>query len=221
MDENWFEKAWQDREDRIYSELFGDLGSGIYTLDQEVFGKFGQKNLDPRWLSHGVFECPPNDRRSSWLYVSSGLSNAWDDIAPNPDGISGLGSEFLMETVEQARWAIVILRQFVAYQILLAHGRYPGKVVLGSWDWIDLRTPIDSAASLMTKILFIPSPNYGGPQQLSTGQFSFLQIVGLTSDELAFMQEHGVARLHPLLLQMGAAPINDPKRSSIPLGKPS
>jgi hypothetical protein len=217
MDANWFEGAWRDREDRVYHELFGDLGPGIYTLDAEVFGKFGQKNLDPCWLTHGVFECPPNDRRSSWLYVSSGLSNAWDDTAPEPDAISGLGSEFLMETVEQSRWAIVILRQLVAYQILLAHGRYPGKVVLGFWDWIDLRTPIDSSASLMTKVLFIPSPNNGGPRQLSTGRFSFLQIVGLTGEELAFMQKHGVAKLHPLLLQMGAAPVINPKRSSIPL----
>ena len=186
-------------------------------MGAEVFGKFGQKNLDGCWLTHGVFECPPNDRRNSWLYVSSGLSNAWDDAAPNPDGISGLGFEFLMETMEQSRWVIVILRQLVAYEILLAHGRYPRKTVLGFWDRIDLRTPIDGDGSLLTSVLFVPPSDFGAVQQLSTGQFRFVQIVGLTVDELSFMKEHGVAKLRPLLQKSGAVPVINPKRASIPL----
>jgi len=206
MDENWFEDAWRDREDRIYLDLFGDIGPGIYTLDAEVFERLRQANLDGRWLTYGVFECPPNDRRNTWLYVSSGLSNAWDDTAPNPDSISGLGCEFLMETFKQSRWALVLLRQLVAYEILLAHERYPGKPVLGFWDWINIRTPIDNEASILTKTLFIPSPNFGELQQLSTGHFRFLQIVGITGDALAFMNEHGVAKQYPSCCRMVLRP---------------
>lgn len=34
---------------------------------------------------------------TSWLYVSSGLSNAWEVDSSKPDEVSGLGCEFIIE----------------------------------------------------------------------------------------------------------------------------
>ena len=98
--QEWFENAWAVREEGIYRSLFGDIGSGIYPLDIELFrGQFRQTSVDPRWLTHGVFESRPNESRASWLYVSSGLSNAWEANPAKPHEVSGLGCEFIIEPI--------------------------------------------------------------------------------------------------------------------------
>lgn len=72
------EEVWGQREETIYGQLFGDKGKGIYVLDSDIFLKrFKQESLDPRWLHYGIFQCPPNTNRKTWLYVSSGMSNPW------------------------------------------------------------------------------------------------------------------------------------------------
>ena len=53
--------------------------------------QFGCEQVDPRWLEHGVFKCPPNGARKTWLYVSTGLSNPWE--SEEPQTFSGFGSE--------------------------------------------------------------------------------------------------------------------------------
>jgi hypothetical protein len=176
--QEWFESAWADREENLYRALFGDIGSGIYPLDSELFkGQFQQTSIDPRWLTHGVFESPPSrGARQSWLYVSSGLSNAWEADSQEPDGLSGLGCEFILECPVQAKWALHLLRRMVAFQVLLSAGRFPGKGVLRVCDRIPLRTPIDGLSSALNWVLLTPSPNFDGPQTLSTGRFQFLQF---------------------------------------------
>ena len=140
--QEWFENAWAVREESIYRGLFGDLGPGIYPLDAALFTTvFRQESIDPRWLTEGVFECPPSGAMQNWLYVSSGLSNAWEADKPNPNEPSGLGCEFIVECPQQSRWALVLLRRMVAFQILLSVGRFPGKGLLQVWDRIPLRAP--------------------------------------------------------------------------------
>src|ERR1700730_10890473 len=113
--QQWFEESWTVREESLYRALFGDIGPGIYPLDSELFASaFHQESIHPRWLIHGVFECPPSDVRPNWLYVSSGLSNAWQADPSKPDEISGLGCEFIFECPQQSRWALALLRRMVA-----------------------------------------------------------------------------------------------------------
>src|SRR6266508_1598488 len=80
---DWLEKIWEYREETIYPEFFGELeGEGIYTLSADTFLKtFGQETFDPRWLFYGVLIYQPSAKRNSWLYVTSGMSNPWDDEA--------------------------------------------------------------------------------------------------------------------------------------------
>ena len=213
---DWFEEAWALREETLYAALFGDIGPGIYPLDFELFkGVFGQESVDPRWLHEGVFECPPSDARQSWLYVSSGLSNAWEADTPNPDEWSGLGCEFLFECPKQSRWALVFLQKMVAFQILLSVGRFPGKPLLQTWDRIPLRAPIDGSASVLNWVLIVPSPSFGGAQQLPSGRFEFMQFIGITEDEAEYARRQGGDQLLPLLQRRNAAPVTDPARHTV------
>jgi hypothetical protein len=87
--EKWqrqFEEAWEFREEKLYPGHFGPKQQGIYVLDADLFTNvFQQDSFDPRWLTHGVFEFEPTEKRPSWVYVSSGLSNAWEADSPEPN----------------------------------------------------------------------------------------------------------------------------------------
>ena len=151
--QEWFENAWAVREENIYRSLFGDIGSGIYPLDSELFtGQFRQTSIDPRWLTHGVFESKPSGKRTSWLYVSSGLSYSWEAGSEKPNEASGLGCEFIIECPSQSTWALLLLRRMVAFQILLSAGRFEGKGLIQVWDRIPLRAPIDGTSSPWLRI---------------------------------------------------------------------
>ncbi len=212
----WFENAWAVREESIYRKLFGDTGLGIYPLDAEIFtGQFHQTSVDPRWLTHGVFESRPNGNRGSWLYVSSGLSNAWDADVTKPDEISGLGCEFIFECSSQSRWALLLLRRMVAFQILLSVGKFEGKGLVQMWDRIPLRAPIDGTTSKLSWVLLVPAPNFSEQQILPSGRFQFLEFIGITQDEADFARKDGGDKLLALLTQRRAAPVTDPSRKSV------
>lgn len=219
-DENWqarFEEAWEFREERLYPTHFGPQRGGIYVLDGELFTEvFHQESYDPRWLTHGVFEFQPTDKRLSWVYVSSGLSNAWEADLLEPSAPSGLGCEFLLQCPAQSGWALVLLQKMVAFQILLAAGRFPGRGLLGIWDRIPLQSPIDGNHSQLTWVVLTPPPaEYAGVQQLPSGQFQFTQFVGVTEKEAAYARASGSEELLRLLLKNKAAPITAPDRESI------
>ncbi|HXA84347.1 MAG TPA: suppressor of fused domain protein [Candidatus Dormibacteraeota bacterium] len=212
---DWLEQAWADREERLYTTLFRSLGPGIYPLDADIFTQlFRQDTVDPRWLFHGVFECPPARDRASWLYVSSGLSNAWDADFPDPNSSSGLGCEFVLQCKQQSQWALTLMRRMVAFQILLSCGRFPGKPLLSLWDRIPLRSPIDGKTSNLTWALITPAIGFEGIQQIASGKFEFLQFVGVTEKEANYAREQGGDKLLALLIERDAAPIIDPERES-------
>ena len=214
--QEWFENAWAVREESIYRKLFGDTGSGIYPLDAELFtGQFRQTSVDPRWLTHGVFESKPSGTRESWLYVSSGLSNAWEADPTKPDEVSGLGCEFIFECPSQSMWALLLLRRMVAFQILLSVGRFEGKGLVQMWDRIPLRAPIDGTSSKLNWVLLVPAPNFSEQQLLPSGQFQFLEFIGITEDEADFARNNGSDKLVALLTKRKAAPITDPSRESV------
>jgi hypothetical protein len=212
----WFEDAWAVREQGLYRAHFGNLGLGIFPLDAEMFTtQFHQKSIDPRWLTEGVFECPPSGTRTSWLYVSSGLSNAWEADSPNPDEASGLGCEFVLECPRQSIWALLLLRRMVAFQILLSVGRFPDKGLLEIWDRVPLRAPIDGLSSALNWVLLTPHPLFHGPQQLPSGRFQFVHFVGVTEDEAEYARKSGSEELVKLLTPRSVWPVTDPSRQTV------
>src|SRR6185437_7630478 len=129
--QKWFEAVWTQREEVVYRRLFGDIGTAIHTIPAALFERMGFKEIDPRWLVHGVFECKPREGRASWVYVTSALSNPWGQTPEGVDkeGPSGLGFELMLQTAEQAPWAISTLQWLMAVQILVASELVKGELL--------------------------------------------------------------------------------------------
>lgn len=211
--QEWFEGAWAYREETIYRDLFGADTGGIYPLDHDIFEPFGKGDIDPRWLTHGVLKFPPNEKRSTWLFVTSGLSNAWHDEKPNPNEWSGLGCELVLETDEDFNWALFHVRRLLAYQILLGWGLYDSKDPLAIGDRIPLRNPIDGDRSELSWFLVAPPSGYPSKFQLPSGRAEFLQLVGITESEAAFARGNGYEALLEKLEPEGYS-VTTPRRPS-------
>ena len=211
-EEDWFEAIWKHREDRVYPDIFGAIGDNIYPLSAALFTDTFQQDFDPRWLNHGVFESPPCDKHRSWLYVTSGMSNAWEDEQPNADGPSGLGCEFVFESSTQGKWAILRVQHVMAFQILLAHDRYPGRDLLDVYDRIPLRGPITPEPSELTYIIVAPPVGYPSSFELKSGHVDLLALVGINDAEAQFARDNDGETLLARLKNCSAFPVTDPKR---------
>ncbi len=212
--QEWFEEVWRVREEEIYPELFGAHSGGILTLDMEIFEPFQVGKVDPRWLTHGVIPYPPNDKRATWMYVTSGLSNEWFEEQPNPNGWSGVGCELVMETREYAPWAGTALRRLLAFQILLGWGHYENRDPLAVGDLVPWREPLDGAQSKLTYCLIAPPEGYPPTFRLASGSAAFLHIIGITEAEAAVVRESGYEALLERLNGRGY-PLTEPGRESV------
>jgi hypothetical protein len=135
--------------------------------------------------------------------------------SPKSDEVSGLGCEFIIECPSQSMWALLFLRQMVAFQILLSVGRFEEKRLLQVWDRIPLHAPIDGKSSELKWVLLVPAPGFSEPQRLPSGHFQFLEFIGITEEEAAFARNNGGDRLLALLTQHKGAPVTDPSRESV------
>jgi hypothetical protein len=143
------------------------------------------------------------------------MSNAWEDDKPNPDGPSGFGCEFVFETVEQKDWAIIRLQHLMAFQILLFHGRYPGREPLSPYDRIPLRQSISPEPSVIRWLMLAPPESYPGRFQLASGWVDLYAVFGATEDEAALAREQGGDKVVEILKRHRAFPITDSNRNSV------
>lgn len=218
MEKNWFEQAWEQREEQVYPERFGSLSRGIFTLSAELFRQtFKVEDPDPRWLHCGVLEYAPSATRSSWLYVSSGMSNDWDSTTPNPAGATGLGCELVMECPNQADWAVGHLLRLTAFQLLLGGNRFPGRSPLQDMDRIPLGAPIVTGGSALSWLLLGPPTRFERRVQLLSGYFDLIQVSAIGEQEALFARNQGSPALFEQLLSNRAWPLCDPERPEIPL----
>lgn len=214
--QDWFERAWEHREETLYPQIFG-TGSqgGIYVLTYELFQeRFNQATVDSRWLHHGVLIFPPAQRTKSWRFVTSGLSNAWEDEHPDPSGRSGLGIELLLETPENFPWALSVTMNMLAYQLLLAVGRFGEARIIEPYARIPLNGPIDGVHSELTHLLVCPADAAPADLQLDSGKFSMLQMVGVSAAEIDFARRYGGEDLLAKLKTSAAYPVTSPERAS-------
>jgi len=205
----FLEQAWQEREEEKYTEIFGSLGEGIYPLDPDLFKvQYQQDSFDPRWLHYGVFASPPNEKRKSWAYVSSGMSNPWEK--DEKDEYSGLGVEFVLETSDEAPWAIAVVRSLIAYNILLSVGRF------GDYPMLDYghRIPMKLTPSL-SHVMLVKPTHYKGSIDLISGRVDFLHTIGITSGEYALAKESNSDSLYQLLKKEGVYPLTSRDRKEI------
>ena len=206
------------RDEDIYPSLFGKMGRGTFPLREEVFAPFGVMEVDPRWLRVGVTEFQPSDDRASWVYVTTGYSDPWE-VAPedyDPEGESGNGVEFVMETPERADWAVMRLQSLVAFDILAAAGRLGDAEPLAYLDQLPLQHPIDGGETSELKTMVIcPPEGLAKGFALPSGKVALAQAVGLTNAEAAQAAEFGLATIADKLRPLGAYPVTVPERDSV------
>ena len=157
-------------------------------------------------------ESAPNPKHATWLYISSGLSNPWEDDAPDPTGYSGLGCEFVFETSLQGFWAIQRVQHLIAFQTLLSCGRYPGRDLVEVYDRIPLRASLTPEASDLTWLFIAPPAGYPASLRLQSGRVDLLRVLGITEAEAQFARSRGGEELVEVLRHAGAFPITDPRR---------
>ena len=174
---SFLEESWEEREEKAYKQIFGDTGPGIFPLSKEIFDRMNASSVDPRWLTHGVFKCPPTETRKIWAYVTSGMSNPWE--TEELEEYSGLGVEFLMETENDETWAIEILQTLMAYNLLLVTGH------MGDFPPLDYghRVPLALSESIKTMVFTHPI-NFPSNILIKSGKIDLLQVVGITPSEL-------------------------------------
>jgi suppressor of fused protein SUFU len=209
------ERTWSHREERVYPTLFGRLEHDMMRLSNELFETLGAHEVDPKWLSHGVLVSPPNGNRKSWLYVTSGLSNPGQAPRRAP-GRSGIGFEFVLETRERADWAIWRLQHVLAFEHLLAAGRFPGKPLLTLYDRLPLRAPIVPGSSSALEWLMVCAPPSGRRRfRLESGWVHLLHLIGITDTEASYARREGGGALVELLEDAGGYPVTNPARVSV------
>ena len=202
------EDAWEEREEVVYPEVFGDTGPGIYPLSNDVFEQLDAQSVDPRWLTHGVFQSPPNDTRNTWVYVTSGMSNPWE--SDEPQDYSGFGVEFVLETEQASTWAINVLHTLMAYNLMLASGQMGEPGLLDYGDRIPFALSDDIAAMVI-------APTFQLPENIDikSGRVDFLQIVGVTEAELTHAQETSSEALIEMLIEETGGLITAKQRKSV------
>lgn len=215
------EAVWKMREEEVYPALFGPISRGIFPLTQELFSEqFGQADIDPRWLFYGVFEFAPTTDRASWLYVTSGYSNPWDQEPEDydPAGESGAGVEFTFSVSEQGDWAIQALQRMFAFDLLLGADRFPGGNRMSMHDRIPLRAPINGQPNCKVRNLMLVEREDGAQEfSLPSGEVILVGFTGMTDAELAFAKQHNSPALIKKLRAAGYHPVTNPHRDSLPL----
>jgi hypothetical protein len=213
------EEVWRIREEDVFPTLFGQHVRGIFPLQMETLTQqFGQSEIDPRWLNYGVFEFAPTTSRRSWLYVTSGHSNPWEQSPAefDPNGESGIGVEFTMATTESGDWAIRTLQSMLAFDILLWAGRFPGKEYLGLSDRIPLRAPLNGdRRCALRNLVMTEAEGIPAEFQLPSGKVILTGFTAITDGELSQAKRLGSPALIELLKAAGFHPVNNPHRLSI------
>jgi hypothetical protein len=212
------EEVWRIREEEIYPALYGKAGRGIFPLSPELFSqRFGKPDPNPRWLRHGVIEFMPKPDRPSWLYVTSGYSNPWDQDPETYDvfGDSGSGIELIFAASEQAPWAIELLQSLLAFDILHGAGHYPGQEAPKMGSLIPLRQSINGdPACTLRGVFMTPVEDFPNEFTLPSGRVLMVGYTGVTEAELDYGRRQGPRALIDRLRAAGAHPVTDPRRAS-------
>jgi len=214
---DWFEALWTDREDRVYRSLFGDLGRGVFTAGDKVYERYG-KEPHPGWLNHGVFACPPHEERESWLYVTSGLSNPWnlDQPGKDPSGLAGLGFELVIESTDESDWAVPLLHNLMAYELLVAIGTYEGAELFEYGNRVPLNDSITPGFDSAIRWLLVEQPkHYASSFGIAAGRVDLFHLVGATDAEVEHARLQGQEQLVGLLQEKGVYPLTDADRESV------
>lgn len=206
--------GWEQREQSFYPAMFGQTEIEPTLLTEEIFkADFGRNAVHPFWLHHSVISFPPTAERSTWLYATSGMSNAFDSQI---EEWSGLGVEFILEVAEQAHWAQDKLSRLMVFNLLIAAGHYREQSDLTRGSIVRLGVPVtDEVECQLTNFIALQPTNHPKEFALVTGKVEFLQMIAITDDEADFAEKKGHELLAQKLKDAGYLPSINPNRSSV------
>lgn len=211
-EEDWFERSWTYRDQTLYRDfLGGEPDASIVTIPYVAFEQLGFKKIDPRWLHCGVLKFFPSVSSANFKFVTSGLSNAWDDQTPDSLSESGLGIEFRADSVTDEYWIIDVLLRLSAVQLLVGAGHLQGSRIASDGDRIVVGRNVFGESSVLDSLLATSVAKL----RLPSGNFEVLQLFAISSAERDYATRHGHENLRNLLREKTSYPVNDITRSSI------
>jgi len=149
-----------------------------------------------------------------WHYVSYGLTELYAKESDEKD-VSGFGYEFTFrlkcdaDDAEPPKWAISLMQNVA--RATTDHGS-----IFGPFHTLDANGPIAREhATALTAILFVLDPQLGSVESSPHGRFDFLQLVGITADELAAKNEWDSEKVVGLLARDNPLLITDLARRSL------
>ncbi len=206
--------GWQQREESFYPSLFGRPDAAPVCLTEDIFKQdFDRNSVHPFWLHHSIMTFPPTETRQSWLYATSGLSNAFDSAV---DEWSGLGVEFILETPLREAWAADKLARLMAYNLLIAAGHYKDQSDLSVGSIVRLGVPVNGEDNCaLTNFIALEPASATRDFSLVTGKVELLQMVAITDAEADLAEREGRQILAEKLAEAGHQGPIDTGRPSV------
>lgn len=170
-----------------------------------------------------VYEATPGTGGASphWHFVSYGLTELFEKSSPDPEH-SGFGFELTLRLARRAGeetppvWAVKLLQA-------LGHYVLSGHAGLDTGHVIDLGGPLAPAqvgeggaeqACALEGVVLVPDPRLGSIGTVF-GSVLFLQLFGLTRDELEPMTGWSLERKVGLVMEYDPLAVTDPARGSM------
>jgi len=214
--------GWQQREESFYPGMFGRADGPQLLLTEDMFRQeFARTAIHPFWLHHGIITFPPTDTRQTWLYATSGMSNAFDSEV---DEWSGLGVEFILETPLREGWATERLARLMVFNLLIAAGHYREQSDLTYGSIVRLDVPVNDASAdgatesegcCLNNFIALPPTGTARDFELVTGKVELLQMVAISDAEADFAEAKGFEALAAKLAEAGQLDAVDADRASV------
>ena len=152
--------------------------------------------------------------RPHWHFVTYGMTELYAKESENEE-INGFGYEFTFRLAcdpaeeQPPFWPMNLMQN-------LARASYNGGSIFGQWHTLDANGPIAlETDTKLTAILFVRDPQLPPVESSPHGRFEFLQIVGITADELATKNEWDSEKLIALLARDNPLLVTDLSRKSL------
>ena len=173
--------------------------------------KYGLGGKDP---IDGISIYRNDEPTPHWHYVTYGMTELYAKESEVAD-VSGWGYEFTFRLARDADdaqppvWPINLLQN-------LARASFEGGSLFGQWHTLDANGPIAlESDTKLTALIFVRDPQLPPVESAPHGRFEFLQIVGITADELAAKNAWDSQQLVPLLARGNPLLVTDLSRGSI------
>lgn len=201
-------QAWEEREEKVYKSIFKNFPKEIITPEDPSKVVVGGVNLVHSCA--GVYMIEPTENLPYWTYITSGLSNPFDELTGNDESISGYGIELVLQTLKKEYWPVNLLFNLMGY--ILETGK-----VLSWWHSMPCNGPIkaDDSTCNITTILCVHPQHLPRTFELVTGGVDLIQIYGITDNEYSYCKINSSYNLINKLKKLPEYPAIVTTRSSI------